>query len=115
MALGRKWTMAHLFTAFVALLLPQVTLADIYHYKLDLKAYGSEDNLRFRQSGMFGKYDAPSQTSPGDGHSFIDFGALELEVQPGFLTMAYPGAVTYVEVSCCSLEPFQASILVRSL
>lgn len=90
--------MAHRATAVGALLLARAAVADIYHYKLDLKAYGSEDNLRYRQSGMFGKNDAPSQTPPGNGHSFIDFGTLELEVAPGFLTMAYPGAVTYVEV-----------------
>lgn len=84
--------------ALAALLLGNVAQADVYHYKLDLKAYGSEDNLRYRQSGMFGKKEAPSQTPPGNGHSYIDFGTLELEVAPGFLTMAYPGAVTYVEV-----------------
>ena len=91
--------MARRATAVAGLLLARASVADVYHYNLDLKAYGSEDNLRYRQSGMYSKHDAPSQTPPGDGHSFIDFGTLELEVAPGFLTMAYPGAVTYVEVT----------------
>jgi len=73
--------------------------ADVYHYHLNLGAYGTQTNLRYRQSGMFSHNDAPSKTAPGNGHSYIDFGDLEFQVMPGELSMAYPGAVTYVEVA----------------
>jgi hypothetical protein len=48
---------------------------------------------------MFAPHEAPSRTPPGNGHSFIDFGSLELSVAPGAISMSYPGAVTYVEVA----------------
>jgi hypothetical protein len=64
-----------------------------------VKHYGSEENLRYRQSGMYAPNSAPSRTAPGYGHSHIDFGDLEFQVSPGVLSMNYPGAVTYIEVA----------------
>ena len=77
-----------------SLVAPRYCTGDVYHYDLNLEAYGSESNLRYRQSGMFSPKDAPSKTPPGNGHSFIDFGNLEFEVAPGAISMAYPGAVS---------------------
>jgi len=100
------WFEAQWASRLVAVALLPLASAEIYRYKLDLGAYGSLDNLRFRQSGMFASIDAPSNTPPGEGHSYIDFGDLEFEVAPGSLTMAYPGAVTFVEIAAFESKHF---------
>ena len=128
-------------TAFFCLLFGALrAAADVYHYELELgvgefwkrcrettvplkafaqlfpslcQAYGSQNNLRYRQSGMYAHHDAPSETAPGNGHSFIDFGGLEFEVASP-LQMAYPGAVTYVEVAVFEATHFhELGIMVR--
>ena len=96
--------MVHL-KIITGLLLFNIAYADLYHYDLKLGAYGSQNNLRYRQSGMYAHHDAPSETSPGNGHAFIDFGGLEFEVSSP-LQMAYPGAVTYIEVAVFEVEHF---------
>ena len=67
--------------------------AEIYEYHLKLGAYGSSNNLRYRQSGMFSHRDAPDDTAPGYGHSYLDYGGLEFQVSPADYTEYDSGKV----------------------
>lgn len=74
------WVLALAFATLAA-----TGQAEVYRYGLMLGEFGSNANLRYRQSGMYSHGNAPSTTAPGNGHAYLDFGGLEFSMADAWI------------------------------